>query len=63
MYVCSLTIPDTHTIVPVTIETLGPICSTGLKFRTDIRHRLASVSAVIFQLPKTTTKTKIKAIR
>ena len=35
--------PQQYTFVPDAIENLIPICSAGLKFLTNLRHRLAPV--------------------
>ena len=37
-------LPRAVTFVPVAVETLGPICSVGTEFITELERRIASVS-------------------
>ena len=37
-------LPRAVTFVPVAVETLGPICSDGTEFITELGRRIASVS-------------------
>ena len=37
-------LPRAVTFVPIAVETLGPICSDGIEFITELGRRIASVS-------------------